>query len=71
MIGGTLLVAAATLYFWFTGGRSMDPDVDAMKRIVGCGRAAVLAAFTAAEAGAPPQSPAEPCAKRAETERSS
>ncbi|WP_029923083.1 hypothetical protein [Nevskia soli] len=46
MLGGMLVVAAAALYVWFTGGRSLSADVDAIRRFVGRARVAALAAFS-------------------------
>lgn len=34
MLGGVLLATLDTLYFWFSGGRPLSADLEAVRRIV-------------------------------------
>jgi hypothetical protein len=54
LIGGVLLVAVGTFYFWSTAGRHLSSDISAIWRI--CARAAALAGLSGAVADPLPQS---------------
>ncbi len=54
LIGGVLLVAVGTFYFWSTAGRHLSTDIGVIWRI--CVRTAALAGLSGAAADPLPQS---------------
>ena len=56
MIGGVLLGTVDTLYFWFSGGRPMSADIEALRRIA----ARLRSAAARGQRAALPHSPASP-----------
>jgi len=51
VIGGMLLVAIGTLYFWFSTGRTLSTDIELIRRISVRARAAIAAGLHAAGRG--------------------
>ncbi len=51
VIGGMLLVAIGTLYFWFSAGRTLSTDIELIRRISVRARTAVAAGLRVAGRG--------------------
>jgi len=51
MIGGMLLVAIGTLYFWFSAGRILSTDIELIRRISVRARTAAVAGLRVAGRG--------------------